>query len=58
MFLDVVGGIIVATHVIVISMIVLWFASGKPKSWAQFWAVFKEQMLGIKTPKGGPSAKA
>jgi hypothetical protein len=37
MAMDVVGLIIVILHVTAISLIILWFAFGKPKSRAQFW---------------------
>ena len=48
MVLEVIGLLIVASHVTVIALIVLWFGCGKPKTRAQFWAVIKEQLLGIK----------
>lgn len=51
MALEVIGLIVVACHITAIALIILWFASGKPKSRAQFWAVIKEQLFGIKTHK-------
>jgi len=47
-FMDIVGAVIVATHLMVIAFFVLWFGFGKPKSVAQFRTIFKEQVFGIK----------
>ena len=51
MTLEIIGFVMVASHITVIALIILWFGCGKPKSAAQFWAVFKEQFLGIKKHK-------
>ena len=48
MALDIIGFILVSSHVLTVALIILWFGLGKPKSMAQFRTRFKEQMLGIK----------
>ena len=52
MALDIIGFILVSSHVLTVALIILWFGLGKPKSMSQFRTRFKEQMLGIK--KRGP----
>jgi len=54
MALDIIGFILVFTHILTVGIIILWFGLGKPKSAAQFWNRFKEQMLGIKKAKHSP----
>lgn len=48
MALDIIGFILVSSHVLTVALIILWFGLGKPKSMAQFCTRFKEQMLGVK----------
>lgn len=48
MALDIIGLIIVITHVITVGTILLWIGLGKPKTMEKFRAVFKEQVLGIR----------
>jgi hypothetical protein len=50
MALDIIGLIIVITHVITIGTILLWIGLGKPKTMDKFRAVFKQQVLGMKPP--------
>jgi hypothetical protein len=50
MTLDIIGFILVSTHIVTIGVIILWFGLGKPKTLAKFNAVFKQQVLGIKKP--------
>lgn len=46
--MEIVGLVIVVTHVIVMATFILWFGLGSPKTMAQFRTKFKEQMLGGK----------
>jgi hypothetical protein len=55
MALDIIGFILVSSHIITVAIIVLWFGLGKPKSMAQFRTRFKEQVLGTK--KRSPQLK-
>jgi hypothetical protein len=50
--MEIVGLVIVITHVIVMGAFILWFGLGSPRTMAEFRAKFKEQMLGGK--KRGP----
>lgn len=47
MALDVIGFVIVLSHLAVIGCILLWFGLGKPTSWQKFKTLFKRQFLGI-----------
>jgi hypothetical protein len=51
MALEIIGFILASSHVLTVAILLLWFGLGKPTSRAQFTNRFKEQMLGIKTPK-------
>lgn len=57
MALDIIGFILVSTHVLTIGVIVLWFGFGKPKTMAKFRASFKQHVLGIKAPYPGVRKK-
>lgn len=46
MGLDIIGGLIVLTHLCVVGSFLLWFGLGKPTSWAKFRAELKKQFLG------------
>ena len=48
MAIEIIGIVLVATHILAIALIILWFGLGIPKSMAQFRVVFKKQVLGIK----------
>jgi hypothetical protein len=47
MFMEVIGFLIVISHVILVACIILWFGLGKPTTMAKFVAQFKLQFLGI-----------
>lgn len=46
MGLEIIGGLIVLTHLCVVGSFLLWFGLGKPKSWAAFRAEFRRHFLG------------
>jgi hypothetical protein len=46
MVMEIVGIVIVISHMIVIGTIILWFGLGYPTSVKQFWIRFKAQFLG------------
>ncbi len=54
--LEVVGSVILATHIIALILLVLWFGLGKPSTLGDFWARFKAGMQGRPLPqrKRGP----
>jgi hypothetical protein len=58
MALDIIGFVLVSTHIITIGIIVLWFGLGKPKTMAKFRTSFKQHVLGIKTPSPGVRTKS
>jgi hypothetical protein len=58
MALDIIGFILVSTHVLTIGVIVLWFGFGKPKTMAKFRASIKQHVLGIKAPNPGVRTKS
>ena len=55
MALDIIGLVIVISHVLAIGTIILWIGLGKPKTTEKFRAAFKEHALGIK-PRTLPSS--
>jgi hypothetical protein len=48
MTLDIIGIILVSSHIVTVAVILLWFGLDKPKSMAQFRIRFKKRVLGIK----------
>jgi hypothetical protein len=48
MALDIIGFILVSTHIVTIGIIILWFGLGKPKTMAKFRSSFKHRVLGMK----------
>ena len=54
--LEVVGSFILATHIIALILLVLWFGLGKPSSMSEFWERFKAGVRGQPLPqrKRGP----
>ena len=49
--LEVVGSVILATHIIALILLVLWFGLRKPNSAAEFWSRFKAAMRGRPLPE-------
>lgn len=47
MFEMVLGIVLVASHVVTVGVIVLWFGLGKPGSRAEFWRRFKREFLSL-----------
>ena len=54
--LEVVGSVILATHIIALILLVLWFGLHKPSSLGEFWARLQAGMRGQPLPqrKRGP----
>ncbi len=50
MALDIIGFILVSTHILTVGVIILWFGLGKPKTAAKFRSAFKQHVLGMKNP--------
>jgi hypothetical protein len=50
MVMEVIGFLIVITHLILVATIILWFGLGKPTTMAKFVAQFKLQFFGIGRP--------
>lgn len=48
MALEITGIILAASHLLTIGLLILWFGLGKPKSVAQFWSRFKQDLFGVK----------
>ncbi len=48
MALDIIGFILVSTHIVTIGIIILWFGLGKPKTMAKFRSSFKQRVLGMR----------
>lgn len=50
MFLDILGALLVASHIVTVAIIVLWFGLGKPRSRKEFWRRFKGEFLSLTPP--------
>lgn len=47
MTLEIVGFLLVLTHVATVALLVLWFGLKKPTTFAEFWRRFKREFLSI-----------
>jgi hypothetical protein len=47
MVMEVVGLVIVVSHVMAMGFLILWFGLGKPTSAEQFWTRFKREFFGV-----------
>jgi len=47
MALEVIGFLIVVTHLMVVAAFILWFGLRKPTTGAEFWMRFKAEFFGI-----------
>lgn len=47
MFEIALGLALVASHIVTVGLIVLWFGLGKPKSAAEFWKRFRKEFLSL-----------
>ena len=47
MALEVIGFLIVVTHLMVVAAFILWFGLRKPTTGTEFWMRFKAEFLGI-----------
>jgi hypothetical protein len=47
MAMEIIGLILVLSHMVVIGMLILWFGLGKPLTAGKFWMRFKAQFLSI-----------
>ena len=45
---EIIGLLLVLSHLFVVGALILWFGLGKPKSAAKFRAEFKKQFFGIR----------
>ncbi|MFT4113037.1 hypothetical protein [Silvibacterium sp.] len=52
MALEIVGALIVLSHLMVMGALILWFGLRKPTTMEQFRTRFKQQFLGIEQKNG------
>ncbi|MDE1155557.1 MAG: hypothetical protein PW735_07465 [Acidobacteriaceae bacterium] len=50
MALDIIAFLVVASHVLAIGLIILWFGLGKPKSRAELWNHLTRRNMGPRKP--------
>lgn len=49
MFIDVLGAVFAASHVVTIALIILWLGLGKPKSRKEFWTRCKREFRSLRS---------